>query len=580
MRVFVSSGRLPAAPTGLGARRLPWGLRRAPARIHAGLDTMRVPGPCPGLGAGTPRATADSCGSTSLRGRVARSGDGGGVGGERPGCRSRVLGPGRAAGHRGPGPPSTHGLVPAFPPRPPRRSTRRPKPRFLARLGRSPRPAPRPSPRPAPAPPPAPPHAPRPAPAPPRAPPPARPGGGRSAGAERAHRGGGRSIRGADGPARRAWRRGAGRRGGAAGGRSGVSRAGGRAGGGRLCALTCSALSTGGPGCGRCGGASWTCWRPSSCCLGSALPRRSQVTPAGTRDPAPGRPPPALCAGPPRRVPAAAASSPPAHLGLGPGGGPGATHARRRPAGAGRSGEEVGPVSPIPSVPRWPFILRPRGFAPPRRAAGFGGCAGLGGALRAARAVGPTRGDQTSAALLESGCARLLRAAGRAGARERPGLWARWGLRVPPAQRLRRRRRPRRPPARPVSRSPASSVPAPERPQGVAPRGPRSDRAPGPPGPRGRRRRAAQSRLASDLLRQSCPGSPGPAFVRRRAAGPLSSRSPRCRVARAPLMRPRENNAPKSVVWLHPLRFPRARELCGGALPVSPASGTPFLTRS
>lgn len=151
MRVFVSSGRLPAAPTGLGARgRLPWGLRRAPARIHAGLDTMRVPGPCPGLGAGTPRATAGSCGSTSLRGRVARSG--GGVGGERPGCRSRVLGPGRAAGHRGPGPPSTHGLDPAFPTRHPRRSTRRPKPRFLARLGRSPRPAP--------APPPARPHAP------------------------------------------------------------------------------------------------------------------------------------------------------------------------------------------------------------------------------------------------------------------------------------------------------------------------------------------------------------------------------------------------------------------------------------
>lgn len=293
MHVFVSSGRLPAAPTGLGARgRLPWGLRRAPARIHAGLDTMRVPGPCPGLGAGTPRATAGSCGSTSLRGRVARSG--GGVGGERPGCRSRVLGPGRAAGHRGPGPPSTHGLVPAFPTRPPRRSTRRPKPRFLARLGRSPRPAPRPSPRPAPAPAPAraPPPACPPAPCPSPAPPPARPGGGRSAGAERAHRGGGRSIRGADGPARRAWRRGAGRRGGAAGGRSGVSRAGGRAGGGRLCALTCSALSTGGPGCGRCGGASWTCSRPSSCCLGSALPRRSQVTPAGTRDPAQAARPP------------------------------------------------------------------------------------------------------------------------------------------------------------------------------------------------------------------------------------------------------------------------------------------------
>lgn len=64
-------------------------------------------------------------------------------------------------------------------------------------------------------------------PAPPRVPPPARPGGGRSAGAERAHRGGGRSIRGADSPASQAWRRGTGRPGRGAGGGSGVARAGG-----------------------------------------------------------------------------------------------------------------------------------------------------------------------------------------------------------------------------------------------------------------------------------------------------------------------------------------------------------------
>lgn len=289
MRVFVSSGRLPAAPTGLGARgRLPWGLRRAPARIHAGLDTMRVPGPCPGLGAGTPRATAGSCGSTSLRGRVARSGGGGG-GGSAPaaarGCSAR--GERRATGvqvH----PPRT-GLTQRSP-----RATRAGPPGAPSRASWPGSVGPRapPPPRPLPVPTPRPCSAPCPALGPPRAPPPARPGGGRSAGAERAHRGGGRSIRGADGPARRAWRRGAGRRGGAAGGRSGVSRAGGRAGGGRLCALTCSALSTGGPGCGRCGGASWTCSRPSSCCLGSALPRRSQVTPAGTRDPAQAARPP------------------------------------------------------------------------------------------------------------------------------------------------------------------------------------------------------------------------------------------------------------------------------------------------
>lgn len=137
-------------------------------------------------------------------------------------------------------------------------------------------------------------------------------------------------------------------------------------------------VPTGGPGCDRGGGASWTCSPPWSCCLGSARRPQSQVRPAGTREcshlACP--PPAALCAGL-WQVPGGDVLTP-VRLGFGPGRRPRlyprAQVARGRRSVGGRS--RAGAV--CPSVPRRPFIPRLRGFAPPGRSRDSGSGPGWG----------------------------------------------------------------------------------------------------------------------------------------------------------------------------------------------------------
>lgn len=296
-----------------------------------------------------------------------------------------------------PVPSSARGLLglPAPPPRPCPLSRSSPAPQA---------PLPGHPPRPLPVPPCAPPPV-RPALRPAPTPPPARPGGGRSAGAERAHRGGGRSTRGAD-PVRPSM------------------------------APRCGPL---GPRGGRAGGRRE---RPSNLWLVARRwpwlqsPRRHLldvlaplvlllVVRGASAEPgksggnakvrAPGRPASgALCGSPgggARRPPHPQPISASVR-----GSSPSSARARRWLAGGGQSGGGVGLGPCVPGVPRWPFILRLRGFAPPGRVAGSG--RGLGwGVVRAVSAVSPSRRDQTSATQHGSWCCPRGGAEGQRGAR-------------------------------------------------------------------------------------------------------------------------------------------------------------------
>jgi hypothetical protein len=148
---------------------------------------------------------------------------------------------------------------------------------------------------------------------------------------------------------------------------------GARAGAGRALCTNLWLSHAGGPGCARGGSASWTRSPPSSCCLGSARPFRSQVRPEGDaeRSPVPVgllRP---LCGL--RPVPASSAWDPGCSSGSGDCGGPGPAHMLRWPAevlerGQGPTGCRVRNSA----ARRGPFILPPRGIAPPPRVAGLG----------------------------------------------------------------------------------------------------------------------------------------------------------------------------------------------------------------
>lgn len=300
--------------------------------------------------------------------------------GSTPGCPSTVLGPGRAEGHRAPGPSTAHGFIPAFPtPAPPTVQVQpgAPGPASWPLAVRPPRSAPpRPASRPLPV----------------RAAAGALGPSGRTAAEGAASEA--QTVR----PAKH----GAEVRAARAAGRAGAAGSNGRA--GDACgALTCSLLSAG--ACGRCGGTSWTCSRPLSCYLGSALPRRSQVILAETRKFS------RQAARPRHFVRVSGSGSrrrslphPQSISAWVPRGGRSTTHARRWPASGGWRGRGWGrsPVSRVSCAGH--SFCGCGGSRRPGAPQDSGVC--WAGGLRAVRAVSPTHGDQTSATLLGSWCAR------------------------------------------------------------------------------------------------------------------------------------------------------------------------------